>query len=121
MVTTGLAAILFCDGVQSTELLVQLGDRRFTARRRQFEALVRGAINRHKGRLVKTLGDGAMATFETASDALASGVSIQQAVRRAGTTDRGVLAARVGISAGEVTFEDGDVFGTTVVEASRIC
>jgi class 3 adenylate cyclase/DNA-binding CsgD family transcriptional regulator/tetratricopeptide (TPR) repeat protein len=119
--TVQLAAVLFCDLARSTELLVRLGDPEFDTRRRQFEALVRGAVGGHRGRVVKTLGDGAMATFETASDALGAGIALQQAVRRAAQPEGDDLLMRIGISAGEVTADDGDVFGTTVVEASRLC
>ena len=73
------------------------------------------------GLVVKTLGDGAMARFETPSDALAAGIAIQRAVRRAQHRDGDGLAVRVGVSAGEVTAENGDVFGTPVVEAARLC
>ncbi len=116
-----LAAVMFCDAVQSTELLVRLGDQEFDVRRRRFEALVRHAVSGHRGRIVKNLGDGALATFGTPSDALAAAVTIQQAVAREMQRTPGSFAAHIGISAGEVTVDDDDVFGATVVEASRLC
>jgi class 3 adenylate cyclase len=119
--TVQLAAVLFCDLVGSTEQRVQLGDAAFDARRRDFDASVMQAVLDHRGVVVKSLGDGAMATFDTPSDAFAAGIAIQRAV---GTDldGRGPgFSVRVGISAGEVTVEDGDVFGTPVVEASRLC
>jgi class 3 adenylate cyclase/DNA-binding CsgD family transcriptional regulator len=119
--TVELAAVLFCDAVRSTELLVRLGDREFAPARRLLDGVVRGAVGRNHGRVVKTLGDGAMAVFETASDALTAAVAIQHAVGREAGTDADVPGVRIGISAGEVTMEDGDVFGATVVEASRLC
>ena len=117
-----LAAVMFCDAVQSTELLVRLGDQEFDVRRRRFEALVRHAVSGHRGRIVKNLGDGALATFETPVRC-ARRRGHDPAGRRPGarSAHRRSFAAHIGISAGEVTVDDDDVFGTTVVEASRLC
>ena len=74
------------------------------------------------GTEVKTIGDSVMVSYKGAADALAGGVAMQRAVER---HNRGVedhrLEMRVGISAGDASFEDGDWFGTPVVEASRLC
>lgn len=82
-----------------------------------------GAVEHNGGRVVKGLGDGLMATYASASDAVASAVRMQQAIERANRTERlaAQLSVRVGISSGDVTWEDGDCFGNAVVEASRIC
>jgi class 3 adenylate cyclase/DNA-binding CsgD family transcriptional regulator len=119
--TVQLAAVLFCDLVGSTEQRVRLGDAAFDARRRDFDASVMQAVIEHRGVVVKSLGDGAMATFETPSDAFAAGIAIHRAVGADRVPDGPGFSVRVGVSAGEVTVEDGDVFGTPVVEASRLC
>jgi tetratricopeptide (TPR) repeat protein len=64
-----------------------------------------------------------MATFAGASDAVAAAVAIQQAVDRLNRSGKASvpLAVRVGLSAGDVSFEDDDVHGTPVIEASRLC
>ena len=118
MATVQLAAVLFCDLVGSTEQRVRLGDAAFDARRRDFDASVMQAIIEHRGVVVKSLGDGAMATFGTPSDAFAAGIAIQRAVGADRDPRAPGFSVRVGVSAGEVTVEDGDVFGTPVVEAS---
>jgi AAA ATPase-like protein len=73
--------------------------------------------------VVKGLGDGIMATFAGAADAVDAAVAIQRAFdrhnRSASPASR--LDARVGISSGDVSFEDGDCFGAPVVEAARLC
>jgi tetratricopeptide (TPR) repeat protein len=64
-----------------------------------------------------------MATFTGASDALAAAVAIQQALdRRNRSGSSGVpLEVRIGASAGDVSFEKADCFGTPVIEAARLC
>src|SRR6266540_1858323 len=117
-----LAAILFCDLVGSTELLVRVGDDRYDELRRDFDRAVRAAVADHDGRIVKGLGDGAMATFGTPSQAVAASVAIQQAGRSlTSPPDLARGRVRVGISAGEVSEEHGDLHGTPVVEAARLC
>ena len=121
--TRGVAVVLFTDLVGSTELRGRLGDEAADALRRTHDRLLTDAIESHGGRAVKGLGDGIMATFTGASDAVAAAVAIQQAVDRLNRSGKGSapLAVRIGLSAGDVTFEDDDVHGTPVIEASRLC
>ena len=80
------------------------------------------AIEAHGGTVVKGLGDGVMATFESAADAVAGAVAVQQAVELHGRREPDhAFAVRVGMSIGDVSAEHGDVFGVPVVEASRLC
>ena len=71
---------------------------------------------------MKTIGDAVMVSYPGAADALAGAVAMQRAVDRHNRRLEGRrLEMRVGISVGDATFEDGDWFGTPVVEASRLC
>ena len=117
------AIVLFTDVVGSTELRSRLGDDAAEVVRRRHDRLVTEAIEANRGRLVKNLGDGLMATFAGASDAVAAAVRIQQALDRYNRSADSVVAVelRVGISAGDVAFEEGDCFGTPVIEAARLC
>jgi class 3 adenylate cyclase/tetratricopeptide (TPR) repeat protein len=117
------AIVLFTDLVGSTELRSRLGEEAAEALRRRHDGLVTGAIETNRGRLVKNLGDGVMATFTGASDALAAAVGIQQALDRHHRSDASAvpLEVRIGISAGDVAFEEADCFGTPVIEAARLC
>ena len=73
------------------------------------------------GRVVKTLGDGVMATFESALGALRAAAGIQLAVERLNTAQGGIgIAARVGVAAGEPIPDGDDLHGMTVVIASRL-
>src|SRR4051794_41917718 len=63
-----------------------------------------------------------MVAFTGAADALACAVAMQQAIEAAGRGGEEGLPLRVGVSSGDVSVaEDGDVTGTAVVEAARLC
>lgn len=117
------ATVLFTDVVGSTAVRAQLGEQVAEELRRQHDRLLSEAIEVNSGRVIKGLGDGVMATFTGASDALAAAVAIQRALDRrnrlANAPSR--LEVRIGLSAGDVTFEDEDCHGTPVVEAARLC
>src|SRR5581483_3952592 len=117
-----MAAFLFCDLVESTALHSQLGDDAADPVRRAVFAALRDAVDLHGGDEVKSLGDGIMASFGSAVDAVSSAVVMQQNFGRLRQENPDVdLRLRVGVSAGEATPEDGDWFGTAVIEASRLC
>jgi class 3 adenylate cyclase len=116
-----MATVMFTDMVDSTGLSARLGpDLGDEVRRSHFSALRRAAAQ-HDGREVKGLGDGIMVVFESASAALAAAVAAQQATERQNDSLPEPVGLRVGISAGEVTEEDGDLYGDSVVEAARLC
>ncbi|HET6794112.1 MAG TPA: AAA family ATPase [Acidimicrobiales bacterium] len=119
---TGTATILFTDLVGSTETASRLGPADAERLRRIHDSLVSDAIAGHRGTTVKGLGDGFMARFDAASDAVAAAVAIQQSAHRQSLRSPDTpICVRIGISAGDVTFEDDDCFGAPVVEAARLC
>jgi len=98
----GVAIVVFSDLVDSTALLAQLGDDRMERVRRAHVEDVSTAVSLGGGRVVKTLGDGAMASFESALGALGAAAAIQAAVERLDDTNGGIgVAARVGVADGE--------------------
>jgi class 3 adenylate cyclase/tetratricopeptide (TPR) repeat protein len=122
MATTQTVTVLFTDLVGSTELSSRLGPEAADALRQTHFGLLRGAIQTAGGTEVKNLGDGLMVVFTSLSRALACGVAMQQAIERHNRRDEGAaLSVRIGISVGEATEDDGDYFGTPVIEASRLC
>ncbi len=122
MAETATATILVTDLVGSTELRVRLGEERADELRRIHDGLIAAAVLGHEGTVVKGLGDGALAMFQSASDAVAAAIAIQQgAYAHTRSTPDASLDIRIGISAGDVTLEDNDCFGTPVVEAARLC
>lgn len=119
---TGTATVVFTDLVGSTELRASLGEQAADDLRRSHDDTLGSVVSAHGGEVVKGLGDGIMATFEGTADAVAAGVAMQQAVERLNRRLEGApLAIRVGISVGDVAWEDGDCFGEPVIEASRLC
>ena len=113
--------MLVCDMVGSTEVRVRLGadGERLV---RLLDTLARDAVTAHAGSVIKGLGDGAMAVFPAAGDALAAAVRLQRAIdglhRRGEAT---ALQVRVGISAGDVSVGVEDCYGLPVAEAVRLC
>ena len=119
----GTATIMFTDLVGSTEMRTRLGDAAANEIHRTHDRLLGGAVDEHGGTLVKSLGDGILATFGAAADAVAAATTVQRAIERANrrVDDARRLAVRVGLSAGDVSWEDGDCHGTPVVTAARLC
>ncbi len=111
---------MFTDLVGSTALRSRLGEQAADKLRRDHDATLTDAVVTHRGRVVKGAGDGILATFESASDAVKASVAMQRAVEAMGRRHRLELAIRVGISAGDVSWENGDCFGLPVVEAARL-
>src|SRR5438067_7182375 len=117
------AIVAFTDLVGSTELRSRLGEDAAEELRRNHDRLIAAAVEGNRGRLVKNLGDGVMATFTGASDALGAAVAIQQALDRHNRSgvSKVPMEVRIGASAGDVAFEEADCFGTPVIEAARLC
>ncbi len=92
---------------------------------REHERIVREALKAHGGSEVKTMGDGFMASFSSATKALECAIAMQRAFAdwNAGVGAQGLapLHVRIGLNAGEPIAEDEDLFGTAVNLAARIC
>jgi len=115
-------AILFCDVVGSTAMRQKIGDAAADRWMAQLMSMIDSVVRRGDGVVIKSLGDGAMAAFTSASDALDAAVGLQQAasgVMADGTSERSRL--RIGISIGDVNEAEGDVQGMPVVQAARLC
>jgi tetratricopeptide (TPR) repeat protein len=112
---------LFTDMVGSTVLRQTLGDDGADELRRQHDRMVREAVAAHGGREVKGTGDGFMCVFGAAAEGVTAAVAMQQAIARFNRRTPAPLGLRVGLSAGDVMWEDGDCFGSPVVEARRLC
>jgi class 3 adenylate cyclase/tetratricopeptide (TPR) repeat protein/DNA polymerase III delta prime subunit len=121
MASSRTVTVLVADVVGSTELFMRLGEDAADVARRAVFAAFDAAVGEANGTLVKTMGDGCLASFGAAADAVSAGVALQQ--RAAALRDRAVpgLGLRVGLAVGDVTEEDDDIFGPAVVMASRLC
>ena len=112
--TRQLAAIMFTDIVGYTALMGNDEKKAFELlnKNRQIQKPI---IEQYNGRWIKELGDGVMASFNTASDAVNAAMKIQEACNAAKN-----FQLKIGIHLGEVVFENDDVYGDGVNIASRI-
>ena len=109
-----LATVLFTDIVRSTDRTAALGDRRWRVVLDRHDATVRRHVLRLGGRLVKTTGDGAVATFVSPAKAIRCAVALVDEMREAG------IELRAGLHTGEVELRGEDVGGIAVHIAARV-
>jgi pimeloyl-ACP methyl ester carboxylesterase len=113
---SGTAIILFADVVDSTSLTERMGDIAFRERARALDVSLRGVIRGAGGTPVegKLLGDGVLALFTSARQAIEAALKCGDECNRAG------LPLHLGIHAGDVIREEQGVFGGAVNVAARI-
>ncbi len=89
---------------------------------RRHRDLLLPVITLHGGNLVKSIGDAFLATFQSPTDAVLSGVALQETLERhnAEAAPEERIEIRVAINTGEVILEDGDVYGDAVNIAARL-
>jgi class 3 adenylate cyclase len=109
-----LSTVVFTDIVASTETASRLGDKKWRGLLDDHDRLVRQEVERHRGQLIKTTGDGALATFDGPARAVRSAQSIADGVRRLG------IEVRAGVHPGEVELRGDDVGGLGVHIGARV-
>jgi class 3 adenylate cyclase len=109
-----LATILFTDIVGSTEKAAALGDRGWRQLLERHDAAIRRQLTLHRGREVKTMGDGFLATFDGPARAIRCATALQEDVAGLG------VEVRAGIHTGEVELIGDDVGGMAVNIGARI-
>jgi class 3 adenylate cyclase len=109
-----LATVLFTDIVDSTATLQRLGDATWRDLLIKHNARLRDALNTYRGREVTTTGDGFLAVFDGATNAVRCGVAMARAAHDIG------LPIRVGVHTGEVEFVGSNVRGVAVHTAARV-
>jgi class 3 adenylate cyclase len=117
----GLVTILFTDVEGSTAVTQRLGDAKAREVLREHEHIVREALRAHGGSEVKTMGDGFMASFSSATEALECAIAMQLAFAAHNESAEEPIRVRIGLNAGEPIAEEKDLFGTAVQLAARIC
>lgn len=116
----GTTTLLFTDVEGSTHLGARSGDDAARDVLRRLEEIVRAQVAEHGGVEVKALGDGLMVAFHSARKAVACAAAVQRDLDEARKKDE-LPRVRIGLNAGEVIHEDGDLFGSAVSAAARIC
>ena len=108
-------ALVFTDVVESTKLLVDVGDEQMESIRLAHFKQVREFIKANNGREVKTIGDGFMVAFPVVSDALQFALSVVDAPGHGR-----IRAVRAGVHVGEAHIRENDLFGKTVNFTARV-
>jgi DNA-binding SARP family transcriptional activator len=120
--STRLVALVRTDVVDSTPLTLRLGDDDAAALFQRHLRILRGVIDAHRGTLVKSLGDGLIAAFDSASTAVRASQEMQASIQyrnRLHHNDAPVHI-RVGVSVGDVIWTGGDIDGRPAIEAERL-
>jgi len=117
-----LAAVLAAD-IAGYSLLMGRDEEGTLSRLKAFrKTLVDPTITAHRGRIVKTTGDGMLVEFASAVDAARCAVEVQRgvAVQNAGVPLNARIEFRIGIHVGDIIFDDNDIFGDGVNIAARL-
>lgn len=110
-----LATVMFCDVVDSTRAAAELGDRGWRDLLASVEAVVRPELRRFRGRAVKAMGDGFLATFDGPARAIRCAIAIREVMR-----SQFGLEIRVGLHTGEIELIGDDVAGIAVHIGARV-
>jgi class 3 adenylate cyclase len=109
-----LATVLFTDIVGSTELATRLGDHDWHQLLDRHDRLAKHEIERHGGTLVKSTGDGVLATFDSPSRAVRAATSLGPALHALG------IEIRCGLHTGEIEKRGDDIAGVAIHVAARV-
>jgi class 3 adenylate cyclase len=114
----GTVTIAFSDIERSTEFALRLGDHKWLQLLGWHDDLVADRVAREGGHIVKSLGDGHMVAFPSASRALRSAIEIQRSFQHPHDGER--VRVRIGLHTGEVLRKADDFFGHAVIMAARV-
>lgn len=109
-----LATVLLTDIVGSTELVTRHGDRKWSELLSAHDKICQALVERYRGRLVKSTGDGVLATFDGPARAIACGRAIGDGLQSLG------MRVRSGVHTGEVELRGDDIGGLAVHIAARV-
>jgi len=109
-----LATVLFTDIVASTKKAAELGDVKWQGLLERHNSMVNNEVQRHSGTVIKSTGDGFLATFEGPSRAIGCAWNITKLAKELG------IEVRAGIHTGECIISPTDVSGIAIHTASRI-
>ena len=109
-----LATVLFTDIVGSTEHAAELGDRRWTELLAEHHRIVRAELDRHRGKIVRIEGDGALSTFDGPARAVNCATAILRALTSLG------VEIRAGLHTGEIELAATGAEGIAVHIGARV-
>ncbi len=117
-----LAAILAADVVGYSRLMGEDEAGTLVALKTHLEELIEPNVAEHEGRVVKLMGDGILAEFPSAVEAVHCAIEIQRAMadRTADVPEGRRIRFRIGINLGDISFKGDDIFGDGVTVAARL-
>src|SRR5579872_6422137 len=115
-----LAAILAADVVGYSRMMGADEAGTLAALKRHRETLFDPAVGRHRGRVVKLIGDGTIVEFASVVDAINCALAIQRAIQAEGKSDNNGIVLRIGVNLGDVIVEGDDIYGDGVNVAARL-
>src|SRR5271154_364361 len=117
-----LAAVLAADVAGYSRLMGLDEEGTVAALKACRRELIDPKIAEHRGRIVKTTGDGALVEFGSAVDAVRCAMEIQRAMaeRNANITEDRRIEFRIGINVGDIIIDEGDIYGDGVNVAARV-
>ncbi|MEV4109533.1 AAA family ATPase [Nonomuraea sp. NPDC049695] len=118
--TLTTATILFTDVVSSTAMRIRLGEERANVVFRRLYQLLRSVVTANGATFTKSLGDGLMAVFDSATAGLDATIAVEQAVADENERALEKISIRAALAAGDVCWGHDDVSGLPTVEAARL-
>jgi class 3 adenylate cyclase len=109
-----LVTVLFTDIVESTRRAAEMGDQPWRRLLDSHDQIARQMIEKHRGKLIKTTGDGILATFDGPGRAVRCALAFRTAAEQIG------LPLRAGLHTGEVEIRGHDIGGIAVHAAARV-
>jgi pimeloyl-ACP methyl ester carboxylesterase len=109
-----LATVLFTDIIDSTRSAAEMGDQAWRRLLDDHDQLAKQVVAKHRGALVKTTGDGILATFDGPGRAVRCALAFETAAKQIG------LPVRAGLHTGEIEMRGSDIGGIAVYAAARV-
>ena len=109
-----LATVLFTNIVDSTRSAAELGDQTWRRLLDNHDQIAKQTIEKHRGTLIKSTGDGILATFDGPGRAVRCAIAFEAASKQIG------IPLRAGLHTGEIEMRGGDVSGIAVHAAARV-
>ncbi|MEO7350690.1 MAG: adenylate/guanylate cyclase domain-containing protein [Marmoricola sp.] len=120
----GTVTMMFSDIENSTSVNSELGDQEWVKLLGAHDRLLHIYVDRHRGHIVKSQGDGYMVVFPTPELAIGASLGIQRALsakrQRSRRLRRTPIRVRIGLHTGTVIEREGDYFGRNVAMAARV-
>jgi YVTN family beta-propeller protein len=114
--TSGIATVMFTDVEASTDITTRLGDDAAASLLATHNTIVLDQVAAHRGRDVRSTGDGFLVVFDSPRAAVSCALSIQREL----TEREHAIRVRIGLNAGEVLEGDGELFGAAINLAARV-